>query len=208
MKLTFPKFTFSLLLLCVAYVHAQVGIGTTTPDQSAMLQVAGANKGTLLSQVALTGIHDATTIANPAVGLLVYNKTAAAVATSSEIQVGYYYWNGTKWVNISEVTKSTGSNASVKTYAYIGPYSGQLSGLSVGDFSFRLFLSPNILNGITNGYVSPQIRNNTASSVNITGFAAMSYDNGDAAMNYTAGTLVNNATNLANPNTRALPSNS
>lgn len=207
MKLISSKFVFFILIFSTGYCKAQVGIGTTQPDRSAMLDVAGNNKGTLLSRVALSANTDVETIAEPAVGLLVYNTTAAAVGTDNEIPVGYHYWNGTKWANIAETSNSNGSNANIKNYAYVGAYTNQLNGINVGDFSFRLFLSPNTVSGTTSERVSPQIRNNTNESVDLTGFAAMSYGNGSGTINYTSGTVVNTAVNLANPNSRTLPAN-
>ena len=64
-------------LLCSQLAKAQVGIGTTTPDASAALEVRAANKGLLIPQVSLTAITDGTTIPTPANGLLVFNRTAA-----------------------------------------------------------------------------------------------------------------------------------
>jgi hypothetical protein len=207
MKSITSQIAFLLIVFCTTYARGQVGIGTAHPDESAMLHVAGHDKGTLLSRVALTANTDTETIRDPAVGLLVYNTTAAAVGTNAEIPTGYHYWNGTKWVNIAETSNSNGSNATVKTYAYVGAYAGQLNGISVGDFSFRLFLSPNTTSGTTSERVSPQIRNNTENSIDLTGFAAMNYGNGSGTINYTSGTVINTAVNLVNPNSRTLPAN-
>ena len=55
-----------------------------------MLEVSSPSKGILITNVALTGSTDPTTIASPAVSLLVY-KTA----TVSDIIPGYFYNSGT-----------------------------------------------------------------------------------------------------------------
>lgn len=200
------KLPYLLLLLCFYNLQGQVGIGTITPHESANLEVAGGNKGTILSQVALTGSDDAITIPNPAVGLLVFNTTAVDIGSTTALPVGYHYWNGTKWVGIN-VTSSPVSNANgtIKTYAYVGPYTGQVTGLNVGDFSFRLFLSPNAISGSTSEYVGPQIINNTGATVDLTGFAAMQFGSGGGMINYTTGNIINTSVNIANPNTRTLP---
>ncbi len=70
----------------------QVGIGTVTPDASAMLDVTSTTKGFLPPRVALTGTTDVATISSPATGLLVYNLGTGGLATA-----GYYYWNGSAW---------------------------------------------------------------------------------------------------------------
>jgi hypothetical protein len=77
---------------------AQVGIGTTTPDASAKLQIDATNKGFLPPRVSLTGSGDISTIASPAEGLLVYN-----IGTTG-LEEGYYFWNGAQWSTMATVT--------------------------------------------------------------------------------------------------------
>ena len=91
--LTFLFFTTSLT--------AQTGIGTTTPDASAKLDVTSTNKGFLPPRVTLTSITDNTTISNPATGLLVYNT-----GNNVGLLAGYYYWNGANWATIATSTGS------------------------------------------------------------------------------------------------------
>lgn len=69
-----------------------VGIGTVTPDASAILDITATNKGLLGPRVALNSITDETTIPSPADGLLVYNTGAGALDF-----VGYVFWNGSEW---------------------------------------------------------------------------------------------------------------
>src|ERR1700738_3368559 len=87
-------FSFCILF---SKLYGQVGIGTLTPNTSAMLDVSSTNKGLLIPRVALTGTTDVVTIPTPAVSLLVYN-TATNGAGSTAVRPGYYYWNGTGWV--------------------------------------------------------------------------------------------------------------
>jgi hypothetical protein len=84
-------FVFTVNLLA-----AQTGIGTTTPDASAKLDVSSTNKGFLPPRVTLTSETDNTTIPSPATGLLVYNT-----GNNSGLVAGYYYWNGTSWATIA-----------------------------------------------------------------------------------------------------------
>ncbi len=83
-------------LLVSAGLYAQTGIGTTTPDASAKLDVSSTNKGFLPPRVTLTGISDNTTIASPATGLLVYNT-----GNNVGLAAGYYFWNGNAWATIA-----------------------------------------------------------------------------------------------------------
>lgn len=95
--------TAVFLLLSVSQSFAQTGIGTTTPNASAKLEVYATNKGFLPPRVTLTSTTDATTIASPAEGLLVYNLGSIG------LQAGYYFWNGANWATIA--TGSIAGNA-------------------------------------------------------------------------------------------------
>ncbi|MDI9858988.1 hypothetical protein [Flectobacillus roseus] len=86
--------------------QAQVKIGTNpsviTP--SAILDVESTNKGVIFPRVALSSSTDQTTITTPATGLMVFCTGTAGLSS------GYYFWNGTNWVNF--VTSSSGSGSS------------------------------------------------------------------------------------------------
>jgi len=91
------------LAVIVVFINtstAQTGIGTTTPNASAKLEVAATNKGFLPPRIVLTSATDGTTIPSPATGLLIYN-TATAGSAPNNVVPGYYYWNGTSWIQIS-----------------------------------------------------------------------------------------------------------
>ncbi|MFM1792058.1 MAG: hypothetical protein RLZZ252_412 [Bacteroidota bacterium] len=95
-----------IFLLISTGLFAQTGIGTTTPNASAKLDVFSTNKGFLPPRVTLTNETDNTTISNPATGLLVYNT-----GNNAGLVAGYYYWNGGNWTTIATATGS-GVNAS------------------------------------------------------------------------------------------------
>lgn len=99
------KLIFILLAICaLAKSNGQTGIGTSTPNASAKLDVSATNKGFLPPRVALTatnlfapltGLSGSDALATAA-GLLVYNTTS-----NSNVTPGYYYWNGISWIQIS-----------------------------------------------------------------------------------------------------------
>jgi hypothetical protein len=95
------KLAFLLLGICFGTVaFAQVAIGTTTPDASAKFQIDATDKGFLAPRVALTSLTDNTTIASPATGLMVYcNGTGG-------LEEGFYYWNGSSWTKMSQVSNN------------------------------------------------------------------------------------------------------
>ena len=94
--------TYLLLVIGLIGIVAkgQTGIGTTTPNASAKLEVASTNKGFLPPRIVLTSATDGTTIPSPATGLLIYN-TATAGSAPNNVVPGYYYWNGTSWIQIA-----------------------------------------------------------------------------------------------------------
>ncbi len=61
---------FKVLLFFIFYSSAQVGIGTTTPDSSTILDVESTSKGILIPRLSSDQIN---AITNPAHGLMVYN---------------------------------------------------------------------------------------------------------------------------------------
>ncbi|MFN4893206.1 MAG: hypothetical protein ACK5G0_05520 [Bacteroidota bacterium] len=89
-----------LILFCVpTFSFSQVGIGTSTPNSSAQLDVTSTTKGFLPPRVALTATNSTTPVTSPATGLLVYN-TATAGTSPNNVTPGFYYYDGTKWQRI------------------------------------------------------------------------------------------------------------
>jgi hypothetical protein len=95
------KITLVLIFLFGTTLHAQVGINTTTPDASSMLDIAATNKGVLVPRVSLTNVTlttlDGTNTA--ATGLLIWNTNATTVGGNG---VGFYFYNGTQWMPITQ----------------------------------------------------------------------------------------------------------
>jgi len=68
--------------------YAQVGIGTTTPNVSAMLDIESTNSGILIPRMNQTQ-RDAITVNASTTGLLIYQTNNTP---------GFYYYNGTSWI--------------------------------------------------------------------------------------------------------------
>jgi hypothetical protein len=116
------KLRYILLFLITYSTFAQTGIGTTTPNASAKLDVYSTNKGFLPPRVTLTSVSDATTIASPAEGLLVYNLGSVG------LQAGYYYWNGANWATIATATSAGNGVASTDMVKLYGKAYSSASG--------------------------------------------------------------------------------
>lgn len=90
----------TLLLLFLFFENtfqAQVGINTTTPNPSSILEVVGSDKGILIPRIALTGSSDTITIPSPAHSLMIYNTSSA-----NGMAPGYYYWSTSagRWTKV------------------------------------------------------------------------------------------------------------
>jgi len=94
-------------LLISMTMFSQVGIGTTSPDPSSILDIRSSNSGLLVPRVNLTSTTDAITIPNPAESLLVYNLN-----TINNVSRGFYYWQDNVWTPIKSNNDGGGSNTS------------------------------------------------------------------------------------------------
>lgn len=89
----------------VVTTAGDVGIGTTSLDSSAKLQINTTNKGLLIPRVTLTAPNDGTTISSPAKGLIVYNTNI-----TTNMGEGFYTNLGTSaaplWVTYQQYDKT------------------------------------------------------------------------------------------------------
>ncbi|WP_028374790.1 hypothetical protein [Leeuwenhoekiella sp. MAR_2009_132] len=92
-------------------VFAQVGIGTTTPDQSSILDLSASNKGFLAPRINLTSTTNASIdgINANANGLMIYNTNASLTGGNG---VGYYFWDGSTWTAM-KAASTAGTNWSL-----------------------------------------------------------------------------------------------
>ncbi len=146
-------FTLSAILLGLG-IRAQVAIGTSTPDASAKFQIDATDKGFLAPRVALTSLTDNTTIASPAAGLMVYcNGTGG-------LEAGFYYWNGSSWTKMSQVSNTQDLGYVVGWPSNATP-PGYLLPLSGGTYNWADYPEFQTFNGT---YASQFISSSTATT--------------------------------------------
>ncbi len=85
------SFIICILFCGLNFFKSQVGIGTTSPNSSSMLDVYSTSKGISYPGYSLVSLTDATSpINNPADGLIIFN-------TGGAYQKGLYYWYEDSW---------------------------------------------------------------------------------------------------------------
>jgi hypothetical protein len=94
------KITLLIVFFFGTLLHAQVGINTTNPNASSMLDISSVDKGILVPRVSLSNVNlttlDGTNTA--ATGLLIWNTNAAVIGGNG---VGFYFYNGSQWMPIT-----------------------------------------------------------------------------------------------------------
>ena len=123
-----------------------VGIGTSKPDQSAVLDLSSSNKGLLMPRMSL---QQKTTIQSPAVGLVVYQ---------TDFLSGFYYYDGKDWKSMSSVGQN--SIAGTDGDWTIGGNGASPSAATVADVIGTLTNNPIAfkVNGTKSGYIDNSAR--------------------------------------------------
>ena len=190
------KIVFIILISC-AFVkaNAQTGIGTTTPDASAKLDVTSTNKGFLPPRVALTASNAASPITTPANGLMVFNTVTAGVSPY-QVVPGYYYWDATglKWVSLSTTVGNVQnqgvfrSTSNTSAGLAVSTWNSRFNNIASGDLTVTSNTSFALSNGIYKlEWALPYQQGNTYNLMALqeysSGFwAAFLNDNGYAAI--------------------------
>ena len=149
------KYFWIVVVFILGQVHAQTGIGTTTPDASAKLEVSATNKGFLPPRVALTATNSASPITNPANGLMVFN-TVTAGANPFQVVPGYYYWDGVglKWVSLSTTVGNVQNQAIFRSssntagYTVVSTWDSRFNNIATGDLTVTSNTSFALSNGV------------------------------------------------------------
>ena len=96
------KITYLLFLLVTTISFSQVGIGTTSPDASSVLDITATDAGLLVPRMTLTNRDNITA---PATGLMIYQ---------TDNTPGFYFYDGSAW-------SAFGGDSSSVSYSYMVP---------------------------------------------------------------------------------------
>tara|TARA_R110000850_G_scaffold109659_1_gene222756 strand:- start:25875 stop:26591 length:717 start_codon:yes stop_codon:yes gene_type:complete len=97
----------SLFFIVPFFAFSQVGIGTTAPSPSSILDINASDKGVLLPRVDLGDLSTASPINNPEKSLMLWNTDAA----NDGLKQGFYFWSGAAWTAVGS------SDAGTKLFA-------------------------------------------------------------------------------------------
>lgn len=120
--------------------QGNVGIASSSPNLDAALELGATNKGFLPNRVALTSTNSASPLTAHVLGMLVYN-TATAGVTPNNVEPGYYYNNGSKWIKFS--TGGTGTSGS-------SPWFGSDDNMSATSNTEDIYIMGNVGIGTNN----------------------------------------------------------
>ena len=96
---------FIILLLTISLnCVAQIGLGTSSPDKSAVLDLSSNTKGFLMPR--MTTLQQSNLV-NPAIGLMVYNTTTNQIETNKGDGLGSASWTG---ASTNGTTANIGTN--------------------------------------------------------------------------------------------------
>ncbi len=108
------KIIYFLFIILPFVATSQVGIGTTNPNPSSLLDITDTTKGVLVPRMTQAQ-RDA--ITGPATGLLIYQTNNSP---------GFYYFNGTIWVSFASAGWSTtGNNGTSPSINKVGTIDNQ-----------------------------------------------------------------------------------
>lgn len=203
------KITLLIFIILPTLFFAQVGIGTTSPDASAMLDVSSTSKGFLPPRLALTGTTDVATILTPATGLMVYNT-----ATAADVVPGYYFYNGATWIKSTSdlLSKTEGTNFTgslIVGHQTTGTLATAINNTAVGIQAMKAVTTAR--NNTAIGYQALTLLTGTSAGSTVAGNTAVgslalpalnsTSSNGDATFNTAIGFQSMQAATAANNNT-------
>jgi hypothetical protein len=92
---SYNKIILIVFSLLFSSLHAQIGIGTSTPDASAILDLSSTSKGLLMPR--MTTLQQ-TALVSPAIGLTIFNTTIGQIQSNKGDGFGGALWVGDRTI--------------------------------------------------------------------------------------------------------------
>ncbi len=131
---TKPFIILMCAIICTfpSFSQENVGVGTTNPHASALMDLSSSSKGLLIPRVELLSVNNGVTPVNaPATGLLVFNESGA-------LEHGFYYWDSNQWVMVGTGGGISECVSLEQAYNCNGPGMGRLINANSGAVEITL----------------------------------------------------------------------
>ena len=107
----------------VVFTAGAMGLGTSSPNPDAELEVASSTQGLLIPRLALNATTSPTPLGAHVAGMMVFNT-----ATAGDVTPGFYVDNGSQWLALTAAAGSAGNSV---TFNYNGDASGTTGTIQV-----------------------------------------------------------------------------
>ncbi len=143
----YRQILLAFFLIFTGIMKAQIGIGTTSPDNSSLLDLSSTTKGFLLPRMTT---EQQTALLNPAIGLTVFNTTNNQIETNKGNGLGGPLWAG---VSTTGITAPIGDNSTLlATTAFVTANSDHYNSVSASGIISTSSATEAVVDGMT---VSP-----------------------------------------------------
>jgi hypothetical protein len=141
------RFILTLILLITVITNAQIGIGTSSPDSSALIDLSSTKKGLLIPRMTT---QEQSVLENPAIGLIIFNTTTSQIETNKGDGFGGAFWTSAATTGI---TAPVGTNTNqLATTAFVLANNGGYASVNEIVPTSTSSLTDVLVNGMT---VSP-----------------------------------------------------
>lgn len=141
------KFSQNILIYFLIHfgiVNAQIGIGTSSPDNSSILDLSSTTKGFLMPRMTTEQQNN---LISPAIGLTIYNTTNNQIETNKGNGSGSALWTG---VSSTGITAPIGDNSTqLATTAFVTANSDHYNSVSATGIISTTSGTETIVNGMT-----------------------------------------------------------
>jgi hypothetical protein len=140
----YNRILLAFFLILTGIAKAQIGIGTTSPDNSSLLDLSSTTKGFLLPRMTTA---QQTALQSPAIGLTVFNTTNNQIETNKGNGLGGALWTG---VSTTGITAPIGDNSTLlATTSFVTANSDHYNSVSASGIISTTSATETVVDGMT-----------------------------------------------------------
>jgi hypothetical protein len=143
-KIMKKRYLLIIPFFFICTVNAQIGIGTTSPDNSSLMDLSSTTKGFLLPRMTTA---QQTALLNPAIGLAVFNTTTNQMETNKGNGLGGALWTAVSTIGTTAVI---GDNSTLlATTAFVTANSAHYNSVSASGIISTTSATETVVDGMT-----------------------------------------------------------